>query len=325
MDLIQTVDESFCFFEKIGMQVQKSDCKARYAYPEAQTEAEIESSAEILGNTDLYYFMNLDYHIEREILQRYRMTENYIEIGEIQTVQPGPLLQDNFEAGMEVRFGVVRTTGAIGCIYCRRFTYYKGSSLILRDAFCRNHLFPVVHEIFGMEVDEYSIIQMAGNNCQPRWTNLIRELSNNPYSGRAAQLFLDAKATEVVAALTDAFERMSALEIQRFGSVEQLILKKAQAILHERLMNPPSTKVLSQMLDVSPNLLQAIFKYFTGVTAMEYLRSYRLERAQELLQSGNTVEEVAQSIGYNNINRFSEAFYRSYGIKPAKYQSLSML
>ena len=50
-------------------------------------------------------------------------------------------------------------------------------------------------------------------------------------------------------------------------------------------------------------------KQFTGLSAVEYIRSIRLKKAALLLQSGNfTVSEVMYSVGFSNASYFTRTF-----------------
>lgn len=50
---------------------------------------------------------------------------------------------------------------------------------------------------------------------------------------------------------------------------------------------------------------------------MEYLRSYRMERA-----GASAHEKIADELGYKRPSRFSEAFYKTYGLLPSKYRKM---
>lgn len=63
-----------------------------------------------------------------------------------------------------------------------------------------------------------------------------------------------------------------------------------------------------------------VFRETFGETPARYVETLRLERARErLLQSGRSIDSVAQSVGYRSADVFRRAFERRYGVSPAHY------
>lgn len=63
-----------------------------------------------------------------------------------------------------------------------------------------------------------------------------------------------------------------------------------------------------------------IFKRDTGVTINEYLTEFRISKAKDLFDSGNTlILDVASKVGYADANYFGKCFKKFYGIPPRKY------
>lgn len=63
-----------------------------------------------------------------------------------------------------------------------------------------------------------------------------------------------------------------------------------------------------------------IFKEQMGLPPQEYLVSYRLETAAELLaDQGLSQKEAALRVGYSDVCSFSRMFKRKYGIAPGEY------
>ncbi|MDO4321644.1 MAG: AraC family transcriptional regulator [Lachnospiraceae bacterium] len=64
-----------------------------------------------------------------------------------------------------------------------------------------------------------------------------------------------------------------------------------------------------------------LIKEKTGMTYSAYLQNIRLERAERLLLSTNqTVDEVADAVGYHNKGYFYKIFTKKYGMTPGKYR-----
>ena len=60
-------------------------------------------------------------------------------------------------------------------------------------------------------------------------------------------------------------------------------------------------------------------KALTGVSANEYIRKFKLQRAMQLLKVGeHNVTEVSMMTGFNNVGYFRKCFKKEYGITPSE-------
>ena len=65
------------------------------------------------------------------------------------------------------------------------------------------------------------------------------------------------------------------------------------------------------------------FKIHTGTTPHEYLLSYRLRQAKQLLvNSSFTIEEIAEKCGFNSASHFARAFRKTENISPTQFRKL---
>ncbi len=63
-----------------------------------------------------------------------------------------------------------------------------------------------------------------------------------------------------------------------------------------------------------------IFKRDAGVTINEYLTEFRIRKAKELFDSGNTlILDVASKVGYADASYFGKCFKKYYGLAPSKF------
>lgn len=63
------------------------------------------------------------------------------------------------------------------------------------------------------------------------------------------------------------------------------------------------------------------FKEMTGTSFMGYLISYRLDKAsQELKTTGDTILEIAQRTGFDNISNFNRLFKKQFGVTPSQFR-----
>ena len=91
-----------------------------------------------------------------------------------------------------------------------------------------------------------------------------------------------------------------------------------------RSYNDPSLSLngTAAQVFVSPVYLSMLFKRELGVTFIDYVTSMRLEQAKRLLEAGGIKNyEVAERVGYNDAQYFSNCFKKYTGVTPSEYRA----
>jgi AraC family transcriptional regulator len=95
---------------------------------------------------------------------------------------------------------------------------------------------------------------------------------------------------------------------------------RAQEILRQRLAEPPVLEELAKTVGCSTFYLSRQFSQETGMTIQQYIRQVRMERAAELLKTGQcNVTEAAMTVGYNSLSHFSSVFHETFGCCPGLF------
>lgn len=82
-----------------------------------------------------------------------------------------------------------------------------------------------------------------------------------------------------------------------------------------------SVDSIAESVELNSAYLSRIFKQTTGKTILEYLTLLRIYESKHLLEnSKDNIHEVAQKVGYNNINSFIRFFRKYEGITPGEYR-----
>ncbi|WP_232282210.1 response regulator transcription factor [Paenibacillus sp. oral taxon 786] len=79
-------------------------------------------------------------------------------------------------------------------------------------------------------------------------------------------------------------------------------------------------ETLSEVFNYSSSYLGQLFKNETGEYFNAYLDKVRIEKAKQLLRQGMKVYEVAEQVGYANVNYFHHKFKKLVGHSPSSYQ-----
>jgi transcriptional regulator GlxA family with amidase domain len=91
--------------------------------------------------------------------------------------------------------------------------------------------------------------------------------------------------------------------------------------MHEKVDQPWTVESLAAACGMSRSAFAVRFKELVGETPLEYLTSWRMQKATGLLQKGDQkLFEVAKSVGYDSDAAFSKAFKRILGVAPRAYR-----
>lgn len=102
-------------------------------------------------------------------------------------------------------------------------------------------------------------------------------------------------------------------------------IKGAVALIKEQYMSDLTLNDLADTAGMSPKYFCRFFSEMTGKTPIEYLNSYRIERACELLVTdGRTVTDVCMHCGFNDLSYFVKTFKKYKGITPKQYKIANM-
>jgi len=148
---------------------------------------------------------------------------------------------------------------------------------------------------------------------------LVESLRHCPVFNPAQEMWFRSKALEVAAHL---FFRPAEGELlcSRTQRLARERVEKAKLILRERMQEPPSLDELARLVNCSPFYLSRQFASSGGLTMQQFLRQVRMERAAELLKTGQcNVTEAAMEVGYNSLSHFSSAFHEMFGCCPGLY------
>ncbi|MBL9137082.1 MAG: helix-turn-helix transcriptional regulator [Verrucomicrobiales bacterium] len=156
----------------------------------------------------------------------------------------------------------------------------------------------------------------------PGQVDLIRWLRSPPVGEAARRAWYEARALDVVAELCFVV-REPVLFCERQHRLQRDRITEAISILKRRLADPPGLDELAREIGVSGCYLSRTFSREMGISLSQYLRRLRLERAAELLRSGEyNVTEAAFEVGYNSLSHFSTSFHEMFGVCPGLYPIL---
>lgn len=109
--------------------------------------------------------------------------------------------------------------------------------------------------------------------------------------------------------------------MQLHGNVSNDILKNIERDVKEHYMDNLTLKELSGRYYVNSAYLGQIFRKKYEISFKDYLNNYRIEQAANLLaRTDLRVYEIAEEVGYHNLDYFINRFIINKGCTPAKYR-----
>ncbi|MGD1961249.1 MAG: helix-turn-helix domain-containing protein [Fulvivirga sp.] len=115
------------------------------------------------------------------------------------------------------------------------------------------------------------------------------------------------------------------MDLTEIVSADDQFLENAVEILEKELDNHElSVDRFAKELAMSRVQLHRKMKAIIGCSASEFIRQYRIKKANEYLKAGKgSVSEIAYSVGFNNLSYFTKSFKEVYKINPSEVQEMS--
>ncbi|MGH9955425.1 MAG: helix-turn-helix domain-containing protein, partial [Nitrososphaeraceae archaeon] len=107
-----------------------------------------------------------------------------------------------------------------------------------------------------------------------------------------------------------------------FTNRDQDFILKLTRIVEDHLDNSEfNITLFAQEACVSRSLLHLKLKKLVNLSASEFIRHIRLQKAADLLKvTDYTIAEIAYRVGYSDSNYFSRSFKEKYQVNPTEYK-----
>ena len=91
--------------------------------------------------------------------------------------------------------------------------------------------------------------------------------------------------------------------------------------MRDRLDQPKTIPTLARICGTSPTILKESFREVYGMPVYAWYRRLRMEAAsRRLIHGGESIAEVALSVGYSNPSKFAKAFGETMGMTPREWR-----
>lgn len=125
----------------------------------------------------------------------------------------------------------------------------------------------------------------------------------------------------------DAMTRsISSIRLKKGGRLQDFYIHEAIAYIEQNFHNDISVEDIANNCGLNRSYFGKIFKESIGRTPQEFLLSYRMMKAKELLKlTGKSIGDIGNAVGYGNPLHFSRAFKNIYGIPPREWRNQNRL
>lgn len=149
-------------------------------------------------------------------------------------------------------------------------------------------------------------------------TRIIREFhSGEPESGSAANYALGSLLVDLVRIMRHSQSRPS------LRNAPSTIAVVAKTYIQKNYGKELTLPELADAVYTSPYHLCRLFKKETGRTPIQYLIEYRMDVAKHLLvTTDETLEQIAERIGYASATHFQNVFRKVAGMPPGRFRRL---
>ncbi len=123
-------------------------------------------------------------------------------------------------------------------------------------------------------------------------------------------------ANETLGRIEAALARQSGL-----SHTSQRFVRRAIAFIQAHFAEPISREEIAKHIAISSNYLTDCFRQVLGITPMTYLTRYRIQRAQQFLDTTDlSITDIALETGFSEISHFTRTFKREVGVSPHAYR-----
>lgn len=169
---------------------------------------------------------------------------------------------------------------------------------------------PLIH-IRGIDSHDFTWLQTAINF-------MIHETRSAKPGGEAV---VSRLAEVLFVQMVRAYVNQNGVPQGMLAAISDRQIGAALQLMHRSPQDHWTLTMLAQRIGMSRSAFAARFSQLVGQTPMQYLTSWRMRKARELLRESRlSTAAIAEQIGYRSEAAFSKAFKKTVGIGPGAYR-----
>jgi len=109
--------------------------------------------------------------------------------------------------------------------------------------------------------------------------------------------------------------------LARSRQVDDAVIARCQTWIAEHYHEQSPVTAMVRLSGLAERSFKRRFQLATGMSPLEYVHTLRLEEAKQMLESGDeSIEAIANEVGYEDAGFFSRLFRRNVNRTPAQYR-----
>lgn len=113
----------------------------------------------------------------------------------------------------------------------------------------------------------------------------------------------------------------SARKMLQGGKIRDFYVREAMSYIEQNFQNDITIEDIAAFCNLNRSYFGKIFRDAVGKSPQEFLISYRMTKAAELLKlTGLSIGDISNAVGYPSQLHFSRAFKKTYGISPRQWR-----
>lgn len=149
----------------------------------------------------------------------------------------------------------------------------------------------------------------------------VFQILNPPVDLNLFDAYLEGKVLEIISLMLQTLclnDKSQNFSLCR-NKMETAALFQARALLEQDLEAPPSPIEIAGQCGLGIDRMNRGFKALFGRTISQHLRDCRMEKARQLLASGDcNVTDACFRVGYSNLSHFAKLYRHYFGHSPVK-------
>lgn len=116
------------------------------------------------------------------------------------------------------------------------------------------------------------------------------------------------------------------MRLKQGGRLRDFYIKEALSFIEQNFQNDISVEDIAAFCGLNRSYFGKIFHDTIGKSPQEFLMSYRMQKATELLKLTQlSIGDIGNAVGYSNQLHFSRAFKNVYGVSPREWRNANRI
>jgi len=144
-------------------------------------------------------------------------------------------------------------------------------------------------------------------------------------SNALSRVFEIEKQTKIKSLLSYVNSLLEEIIINMDMNNNDVLVKRMIGLIERNYHENIRLSKLAEVFNYNGAYLGKLFKDFTGEYFNTYLDRIRIENGKRLLLEGHKVYEVAERVGYSNVDYFHSKFKNYVGVSPSVYRKINQI